>query len=405
MPLPSLATECSNPMRSFAARIIASFVSRDLARRDLALDAFRGLMILGMILVNHPPPTADLYPPLMHAAWNGWTMADTIFPGFLFTVGVSIRLSMVDGSGRPNPPDGAVLGKVLRRFALLQVLNLLLINFPYYFGVQLRFSGTLALIAWSYLFAVCAHLWTGWRWHLALLCILIALQWAILSLLPMPGSNAGTMTPEANAARYLDQILFAPVLGPAWTVDGDEVIALPAFGLPALGALASTLTGLLAGNWMSVRRPLTERLSGLFAAGLALLALGTAWNPLLPINKTLWTGSYVLFMAGLSLQMYAFGVWLIHHCGVRVWAVPLQVAGANALFFYVLAQGIQRLLVYGRIHTGDGSTVRLKQVVYEAFLSTSLDGPFGALVYAIIFLLLCYLVVLIFFRRRIFLKL
>jgi predicted acyltransferase len=394
-----------NSMRAFAERAVAAFVSRDLARRDLALDAFRGLMILGMILVNHPPPTSEIYPPLVHAAWNGWTLADTIFPGFLFAVGISIRLSMIGAGGEPMPAQSAVIGKVLRRFALLMLLNLLLINFPYYFGVQLRFGGTLALIAWCYLLAACLHLWSGWRVQLAVVCVLLALQWTVLTWLPLPGADVGTMTRDVNAARYLDQMFFAPVLGPAWTVEGDETVALPALGLPALGALASTLMGLLAGHWVSGARSTSDRLCGLFAMGLALIALGNVWHMLLPINKTLWTGSYVLLMGGFALQIYAFCNWLVKVIGVRAWAVPLQVAGANALFFYVFAQGVQRLLVYGRIRGMDGSTVRLKQVVYEAFLSTSISGPFGSLVCAIIFLLACYAVVFFLFRWRIFLKL
>jgi len=385
--------------------LTASFVSRDLARRDLALDAFRGLMILGMILVNHPPPTSAIYPPLVHAVWNGWTLADTIFPGFLFAVGVSIGLSMGGEDGQRRALDAALLGRVLRRFLLLMLLNALLINFPYYFGGTIRFSGTLALIAWCYLFAACIHLSMQWRRQLALVCALLALQWALLMLLPLPGADAGTMTRDVNAARYIDALLFAPLLGPAWIVEGNEVIALPGLGLPTLGALASTLIGMLAARWLREPRALAERLSGLFAAGLALLALGNAWDILLPINKTLWTGAYVLVMAGIALQLFAFGTWLVHLCGLRAWAIPLQVAGANALFFYVLAQGIQRVLVYGRIHNVDGSTIRLKRLVYERFFSQSLSGEFGSLLHALAFLAVCYAVTLFLYRRRIFFRL
>jgi predicted acyltransferase len=221
----------------------------------------------------------------------------------------------------------------------------------------------------------------------------------------MQGAEAGTLTREVNAARYLDAVLMAPLLGPAWSVEGNDLIALPGLGLPALGAFASTLIGLLAAHWMSEPRSLAERISGLFAAGLALLALGNVWEPMLPVNKTLWTGSYAILMAGLALQVFAFGTWLVRQCGLRAWALPLQVAGANALFFYVLAQSIQRLLVYGRIRSDDGSTVRLKQVIYDTFFSGSLSNEFGSLLHAFLFLVVCYAVVLFLFRRRVFLKL
>lgn len=393
----------SNPTAEHVARLTAQFVSRDLARRDLALDAFRGLMILGMILVNHAPPTTAIYPPLVHAAWNGWTFADTIFPGFLFAVGVSVCLSMPGrDAGSRAGPDAT---RVLRRFALLMVLNVLLINFPYYFGVQLRFGGTLALIAWSYLFAASLHMWTRLPTQVAVVVALLGIQWAALGWMPSGGAEAGTMTPDINAARHLDATLFAPLFGPAWTGQGSETIALPALGLPALGAVASTMLGVFAARWMRSASTVAHGLCGLFAAGFALLAAGDAWDHLLPVNKALWTGSYVLLMGGISVQLYAIGVWLVRVIGVRSWAVPLQVAGANALFFYVLAQAAQRILVYGRLRGADGSVTSLRELSWEAFLSTSLSGAFGSLVYAIIFLLLCYAVIWVLYRRRIFLRL
>lgn len=117
-------------------RFFSRFVSRDLARRDLSLDVFRGLMIVGMILVNHRPPDAPIYAPFVHAAWHGWTLADTIFPGFLFAVGVSIRVAMSDERGRPLAPSASLLNRLFVRFGVLMLLNFLLVNFPYYLGGQ-----------------------------------------------------------------------------------------------------------------------------------------------------------------------------------------------------------------------------------------------------------------------------
>jgi predicted acyltransferase len=393
----------SSPTAESAAGFTSVFLSRDLAGRDIALDAFRGLMILGMILVNHPPPGGVIYAPLAHAAWNGWTLADTIFPGFLFAVGVSISLSIRPDAMRAS--TGARLGRVVRRFALLMALNLLLINFPYYFGVQLRLNGTLALIAWCYLAAASLQILTSVRTQIAAMLGLLAAQWALLAWLPLPGAEAGTMTPDVNAARVLDDHVFSVVLGPAWTGHGAETIALPSFGLPALGAIASTLLGVLAGRWMRHVPRLTEALCGLFVVSFALTAAAMAWGEVLPVNKTLWTGSYVLLMGAIAMQLYAIGVWLVRQVGVRTWAVPLQIAGSNALFFYVLAQAVQRVLVYGRIRAADGSVTSFRQVVYDAFASTTLAGPFGSLVYSMLFLLACYAVVWMLFQRRIFLKL
>jgi predicted acyltransferase len=396
----------SSPTVDAAAGFASAFVSRDLARRDIALDAFRGLMILGMILVNHPPPTGALYAPLMHAAWNGWTLADTIFPGFLFAVGVAVSLAIQPDASRRSPSARlGGLGRVVRRFLLLMALNLVLINFPYYFGVQLRLNGTLALIAWCYLAAASLHILAGVRTQVVAIVLLLAVQWALLAWLPLPGAAVGTMTPDVNAARHLDALVFSHALGPAWTGQGAETIALPSFGVPALGAIASTLIGMLAGRWMRRAAGISDGLCGLFVVSFAFLAAAMAWSEVLPVNKTLWTGSYVLLMGGIAMQLYATGVWLVREVGARAWAVPLQVAGANALFFYVLAQAVQRILVYGRIRGADGSATSLRQVVFDAYASTGLTGQFGSLVYSLMFLLACYAVVWMLFRRRIFLRL
>ncbi len=384
----------------FVQRLTSQFVSRDLARRDFALDALRGLMILGMILVNHPPPTTAIYPPLVHAAWHGWTIADTIFPGFLFAVGVSIRFAMVDAAGEPQMPSAAVYRKVLRRFALLMVLNFLLINFPYYFLGTLHFTGTLALIAWCYLIVALIHLHTRWRAQLALVVGALSIQWAVLSLLPVPGFGAGVMTPEANAATYIDRLLFTPLFGESRS-SADITIGI----VPTVGAVATTLTGLLVGLWISRSRELRVRVSGLFVVGLSLFALGNAWHLLLPVNKSLWTASYVLLMAGITMQLLAALYLLASRDGHRAWARPLQIAGTNALFFYVFAQSLQRLLVYGRIHGDDGTQVRLRQLIYGQYFEPLLPGEFGSLVFALIFLSICYAVVLVLYRKRIFFKL
>lgn len=376
--------------------LAALFVSRTLAHRDFALDALRGLLIAGMILVNHPPPGVPVYGPLAHADWHGWTLADTIFPGFLFVVGVSIRLSMTDAHGRPFAPSAPVYAKLLRRFCLLWVLNFLLMNFPYYFAGTLNFTGTLALIAWCYLFATLIYLHTSWRTQVALVIAALLGQWAAYGLLPVPGIGAGVMTPEGNAALYIDRLVFAP--GPL-VGDGMDLVTLP-----MVGAIATTLVGVLAGHWLRSPRTLTDRISGLFTVGLLMFLLGNIGNELLPLNKTLWTASYVVMMAGIAMQLLAAMAWISEHLGYRAWATPLQIAGVNALFYYVFAQSLQRVLVYGRLPTENG-VVRLRYLVYERFFAPWITGELGALVFVLAFTSICYAVVLILYRKRIFVKL
>lgn len=379
------------------ARFVSRFVSRDLARRDFSLDVFRGLMIVGMIFVNHPPPDVPTYAPFAHAAWHGWTLADTIFPGFLFTVGVSIRLAMADDRGRPLGPSASLLRRLLARFGLLMLLNLLLVNFPYYWWGKLHFTGTLALIAWCYLFAALIYLYAGWRAQWVLIVAALGLQWAVLALLPVPGYGAGVLSPDGNAASYVDRLALS-WLGPRDAPDVNIVI------VPMAGAVSTTVIGVLAGHWLRGERERNARLAGLFTAGMLLLMLGSAWEVVLPINKQLWSGSYVVFMAGLSMQLLAGIKWLAEHCRYQGWAIPLRVAGANALVLYLLAQSLQRVLVYGRVTTEEG-TIRLRHLVYQRFFEPFVARELGALVYTLVFMLLCYSVVFVLYRRRIFLKL
>ncbi len=390
--MPTTSIGCSS------GKLLSVFVSRSVANRDLALDSFRGLMVLGMILVNHPPPAAAIYRPLVHASWHGWTLADTIFPGFLFAVGVSISLVLSGASRSPNVAGADILGKILRRAALLMAFSVLLINFPYYFDGTLVLTGTLSWIAWSYLIAAVATRSIGWRAQAGLVFLLLAVQWSSYAFLPLASGSAGTMQPDANAARELDRLVLEPVLGSNWKQQ-DEVVSLP-----LLGAVASTLIGVLAGRWVKQRREARSRMAVLACAGGALLLAGAAWDVVFPINKALWTGSYVLLMAGVSMLLYAALQWGCATARGRALVLPLRIVGANALICFLLAQSLQRLLVYGRVTIG-GTPIRLRPYIYETWVFPWFPGEFGALLFALTFVLICYAAAAFMYRRSLFVRL
>lgn len=377
------------------ADLARGLVARDLGHRNIALDALRGLMIIGMILVNHPPPDVPVLPPLAHAEWHGWTFADTIFPGFLVAVGMAARLSLCDERGVARRVGLATHAKLVRRFVILFLLNYLLINFPYYFHAVPDFTGTLAQIGWCSLAVAVLVLYTGWKAQLVTVVLLLAAQWAAYALLPVPGFGAGSLSPEGNAARYVESLL--PVFGAARGVPNTAL-----FGLPTMGAVSTTLIGALVAPLL-LRRTDGQRWA--LAVGLALVVVGHAWDELLPINKRLWTGSYALAMAGIAVLLLV----VLHRVADRArasrWLGPLQVVGANALFVYVFAQSLQRLLVFARVHESGGSTVRLRYFIRDHFVSPWLPGAWGALAYTLLFLAICYLAAWILYRRRIFLKL
>ncbi len=385
-----------------AARwILSSFVSRSLGDRDLALDAFRGLAIIGMILVNHPPPNEKMYAPFVHAAWHGWTMADTIFPAFLFAVGISIAFALPSGTGRGMPPcSPAVYLKIARRSLLLIAISVALVNFPYYELAKLKIAGVLAQIGWCYLFASLLHLHARWPAVLATIVAIWLGNWALLALLDVPGFGAGHLTPEGNASRYLDQLVFGPH---AHMFDFGE--KGPYGLLVIVSSISTTCIGVLAGHWLRAASGPAEKINGAFASGLGLCILANIWDAVLPINKLMWTSSFAALTAGISLQVLALFYWLIEVRQYRSWSLPLQVAGVNALVFYVFAQSFQRLLVYGRIRGEDGVPLRFRDLLFEQVFAPWVSGKFGALIYTLAFMAICFGVIVLLYRKRIYVKL
>jgi predicted acyltransferase len=165
------------------------------------------------------------------------------------------------------------------------------------------------------------------------------------------------------------------------------------------------MIGLLTWVWLRSGRDVQTKIAGMFTAGFALFVLGNAWDLVLPINKSLWTASFVALTAGISLQVFSVSYWVTEFWGFKSWAKPLQIAGVNALTFYVLAGAVQRILVYGRIYGEDGLPTRLRQVIYDRLFLTWIPGKLGALAFSLTYLLFCFAFIVLLYRKRIFIKL
>lgn len=374
-----------------------NFVSRKLGERNVSVDVLRGLAIIGMILVNHAPPSPEIYGFLVHAPLTGWTLADTIFPIFLFLVGISIAFSQ---GGRNKGRSSLSYARIARRTALLVLINIGLVNFPYYEFSTLVVHGTLTRIAYCYLVASLLSHWFGLRTQLAVIAGILAVQWWFLTRFDVPGIGAGVFTVEGNASNYLDYLIFGGGVE-RLLLNGPIVQGL----LPAASAIATTLIGVLTGQWIRSLANADNRVNGMFAIGLILFLLGNIWNVTYPVSKPLWTGSYVVLMAGLSLQMIALIDWLLAFRWPRRIGMAFRIAGVNALFFYVFAQLFQRVLVYGRVYHADGTSTRYKYLIYENWVEPWVSGKAGALIYVLIFLSICYAVAALLYRRQIFVKL
>jgi len=372
-------------------------VDKDRPNRLISLDVFRGLTIAAMILVNDPGSWGHVYAPLRHAEWRGWTLADLVFPFFLFIVGVSVAVSF---GRRLEAGEGKrpLYIKVIRRALILFALGLLLNGFPYYDMSTLRVPGVLQRIAVCYAAAAVIFLNSTWKGRLAWAAGLLLLYWAAMEWIPVPGAGAGHYEKGINLAAYVDGLLLK---GHMWAQTGTWD---PEGILSTIPAVSTTLFGALAGQWLTGGAAPRDKAAGLLAAGGAAAGIGELWDLLLPINKSLWTGSYALFTAGLASICLGAVYWLVDVRGIKRWAQPARVLGMNAIFAYVLAGIAARLLILIKVAGTGGNSDTLKTWIYENLFASWLGGMNGSLAYAIAFVIGIYLCMLPLYRKGIFIK-
>jgi len=286
--------------------------------RLLSLDVFRGLTIAGMLLVNDPGSWGAIFPPLEHAEWNGWTPTDLIFPFFLFIVGITTHLSLSARRARGDN-DSAIVRQILRRGIIIYLLGFAMAMFPFYqwgtidaiphpgawdriiFRIEhVRILGVLPRIAIVYICAALLTLKTTLRQQILIIAGLLFGYWFAMTLIPVPGEDTiGALllnTHDRNLAAYLDRA----ILGTNHTWIGSVTFD-PEGPFSTIPAIATAMLGVIAGRWIALSgKPLLERITGLFAAGSIAMMLGLMWNWAFPINKNLWTSSYVIFTAGMA---------------------------------------------------------------------------------------------------------
>lgn len=362
-----------------------------------SLDAFRGITIAGMILVNNAGDWDHVFSQLEHAEWNGCTATDLVFPFFLFIVGVAITLALERRRGEGSD-ERALLLQIARRTAILFALGLLLNAFPFNLPRALRIPGVLQRIALAYAAAAVLALKTAPRTQSVVAVALLAGYWAALALVPVPGYGAWNLTPEGNLGAWIDRTLLP---GHTWKPGWD-----PEGLLSTVPAVSTTLSGVLAGRWLcDASRPGFARACGLFAAGLACAVAGLVANAWFPINKNLWTSSYVLFTSGLALQALAACYWAIDLQGAARGARPFVIFGKNPIAAFVLSSLLARALVYAwKVEGPLGKPITAKQWIYEHTFGARGSNELASLLYALAYLLLWLGVMAIFDRKKIYLK-
>jgi predicted acyltransferase len=376
--------------------------------RLLSLDVFRGMTIAGMILVNNPGTWSAVYSPLKHADWHGITPTDYIFPFFLFIVGVAITLSLGKKVEVDIETKGKIYLKIIRRSVIIFLLGLFLAAFPFYNFEksqwidlsQLRIMGVLQRIAICYLIASLIFIHTNWKQQTVIAVTLCLIYWALMTIIPVPGCSVTTIDDKAcNLAAYLDRLLLGEnhLWKPAKVYDPEGLLS-------TIPAVSTTLAGVLAGHWLRKKIDHYEKVSSFFFFGVVLLAIGYLWSLVFPLNKSLWTSSYVVYTAGLALCFLGFCYYLIDIKGYKFWAKPFVVFGVNPLVLFVGSGIMTKTLIIIKVTHENGTKISLQKWIFDTIF-LPLASPINAsLLYAISFILLWLFLMWLLYKKGIYIK-
>lgn len=371
--------------------------------RLVSLDVFRGITIAGMILVNNPGSWANVYPPLLHAEWHGWTPTDLIFPFFLFIVGVAMTYSFGKMFERGTSKT-EIYKKVVKRSAILFGIGLFMAVFPVvrfdplrlYDFSSMRIMGVLQRIALCYLFASIIYLEAQKiKKQLIWVIALLGGYWLLMTVIPVPGHGAGDLSREGNLAAYVDQLVMADHLWkPGWDPEGL---------LSTIPAIGTVLLGLLTGELLRSEQSRKDKVIQMFLFGNLGLVAGLIIDVWFPINKGLWTSSYVLFTGGFALHFLAICYWFVDMKGYRKWTKPFEVYGLNALAVFVLSTLMAKLMYVIPVFTSDGQTT-IKGLIYDNLLLPVASPMNASLLFAVLYVLFWLWIMWIFYKRKIFIK-
>ena len=387
---------------------VASGQTAERPERLVSLDVFRGMTVAGMLLVNNPGTWSAIYPPLEHAAWNGWTPTDLIFPFFLFIVGITTELSLRARRARGDD-ERAILRQILRRGALIFLFGFLLSGFPFFTWPPAlpeasfldrvvdriehwRVLGVLQRIGLAYLFGALLTWRTTLRQQFVILAVLLFGYWALMTLVPVPDTGvAGRFVldkPDQLLSAWLDRTILGTnhlwVGGKTWDPEG-LLSTVPAIGTMMLGTFA--------GRWIADQeRTLTDRLAGLFAVGALTMMLGLVWHWVFPINKSIWTSSYVVFTAGMGAVSLATCMWIIDVMQVRRWTFPFVVYGTNPMLAF-LGSGLMARITSSiwTWESGTGSRISAQGFVFNTLYASWLPPREASFAYALSFVALWFL--------------
>jgi predicted acyltransferase len=435
-----------------------SVISRKLnPNRTLALDVFRGITISGMILVNNPGGSQS-YAPLEHAAWHGWTPTDLVFPSFAFILGVAVSYSLANRRAKKEWAGLSLFDYILPILTFIMYIGKIMVQtgflkhgldpaitawdliFPVIFILSIllpqlerracekggslylqvlhhgflilatgfiwsfdptnpghfRILGVLQRLGLVYIFASLIVLNTDRRGQIIATAGLLGLYWALMKLVPVPGCGAGLLTRECNPAGYLDNILLRGHLyTPNWDPEGL---------LHTIPSIATGLLGCIAGDWLRAKKPIGERMAGLFVAGNILIVAGLCLNLYFPINKNLWSPTYVLFVGGIDMAALAICVWFIDFKGFKKQAAPLVAIGSNSIFVYLMSGFFIHYICLIPAGTQNGVAINAKQAFYNIFYGSWLSPCNASLALSLTYVAIWVGISMILYKKKVFIK-
>lgn len=366
------------------------------SERLKALDVFRGITIAGMVLVNNPGTWSSVYPPLEHSQWNGCTPTDLIFPFFLFIVGVSITFSLSKRKERGDSHKSLIL-QIVKRGLILFALGIFLNGFPEFNLSTLRIPGVLQRIAIVYVVASFLYLKLNFKGQLIFSLAVLIFYWGIMTLIPVPGHGQANLEPGTNLSAWLDRfVLGNHIWSQSKTWDPEGILS-------TLPSIVTAFIGVFTGQLLKNEVSKESKALLMYVAGTFLILGGYLLDFYFPINKNLWSSSYVLYTGGLALLFLSTCYWLLDIKNIVKWSKPFEVFGLNAIALYFLSQ-LTAIFLYIITFQSGGETVTLQDYLFNNLFFTWL-GPLNAsLLWAVFYVLFFLGIMWIFYKKKIFIK-
>ena len=365
--------------------------------RYISVDIFRGFTIALMIIVNSPGNWGNTFAPLLHADWHGITLTDFVYPFFIFIVGVSIVLS--NKNKGTSSSTKTILFRSIKIFTLGVFLGVFT-GFMYQvvgseesFSLSdIRIPGVLQRIALVYLFCAILYNYTNWVQQLVVMLSLLVVYYILMTFVSVPGIGPGVLEPGKNLAAYIDSLL---IPGSMWEGTWD-----PEGILSTLPAIASGIGGMLAGYILTTKKTIENKVIIMYFVGVFCLLDSFGWEWIMPINKNLWTSTYVMYTTGWAFLMLASSVLLCDILKLDSWFKVGIIFGSNSIAIYALSQMLT-YFAYG-MPVFDTS---FNGIIYGGMVDLGVYPKIASLLWAILYAFVCYTVAVYLYRKKIFFRL